>query len=51
MSYDNIQLEVVRSPSPPDGWHDRNGYVNMQAVEAFIHHPFEGQILRKTEWF
>jgi hypothetical protein len=51
MAYDNIQLEVVRSPSPPDGWHDRNGYVNMQAVEAFIHHPFDGQILRKTEWF
>jgi len=44
-------IEYVRSTSPPDGWHDRNGYVNRQAVEAFIHHPHEGQKTRLTEYF
>ena len=48
---DNAQIEYVRSPSPPDGWHDRNGYVNRQAVECFLHHPLNGQFARYTEWF
>lgn len=47
----HLNIEYVRSPSAPDGWHDRNGYVNRQAVEAFVHHPFDGQNLRITEWF
>ena len=51
MEGDNIEIEYIRSPSPPDGWHDRNGYVNRQAVEAFVHHPYDGQISRLTEWF
>lgn len=51
MEGDNVQIEYVRSPSDPDGWHHRNGYLNRQAVEAFIHHPHDGQVLRKTEWF
>lgn len=45
------QIEYVRSPSPPDGWHDRNGYVNRQAVEVFLHDPHAGQVARFTEWF
>jgi hypothetical protein len=45
------QIEYLRSPSPPDGWHDRNGYVNGQAVEAFLHCPRDGVKLRLTEWF
>lgn len=48
---DNVQIEYVRSASPPDGWHDRNGYVNRQAVECFIHDPRDGQNARFTEWF
>jgi hypothetical protein len=48
---DNVEIEYVRSPSPPDGWHDRNGYVNLQAVECFIHKPDGGQKARFTEWF
>jgi hypothetical protein len=48
---DNVQIEYVRSPSPPDGWHNRNGYVNRQAVECFIHDPHDGQNARFTEWF
>lgn len=45
------QIEYVRSPSAPDGWHDRNGYLNRQAVEAFVHSPHDGQKKRFTEWF
>tara|TARA_R110000764_G_scaffold177642_4_gene263848 strand:- start:1558 stop:2754 length:1197 start_codon:yes stop_codon:yes gene_type:complete len=48
---DNVQIEYVRSMSPPDGWHDRNGYVNRQAVECFVHHPHDGQDGRFTVWF
>lgn len=51
MEGDNVQIEYVRSPSPPDGWHHRNGYINRQAVEAFVHHPHDGQISRRTAWF
>lgn len=47
----DMMAEYVRSPSAPDGWHDRNGYVNRQAVEAFIHCPHDGQKDRLTEWF
>ena len=46
-----MQAEYIRSPSAPDGWHDRNGYVNRQAVEAFLHCPHDGQKDRLTEWF
>jgi len=45
------RIEYVRSPSEPDGWHHRNGYINRQAVEGFVHHPEEGQVSRFTEWF
>jgi len=45
------EFEIVRSPSAPDGWHDRNGYVNRQAVECFLHDPHDGAFARFTEWF
>lgn len=48
---DGMQAEYIRSPSAPDGWHDRNGYVSRQAVEAFLHCPHNGQKDRLTEWF
>lgn len=48
---DALNIEYVRSPSPPDGWHDRNGYVNRQGVECFVFHPYDGQKARFTEWF
>lgn len=48
---EHLNIEYVRSPSAPDSWHDRNGYVNRQAVECFIHHPSIGQRARFTEWF
>ena len=46
-----VEIEVVRSPAPPDGWHHRNGYVNRQAVEAFLHDDSGAQVARFTEWF
>ena len=48
---EGVQIEYIRSPSPPDGWHDRNGYVNRQAVEAFVCDPYQGIKIRMTEWF
>lgn len=51
MEGDNVAVEHVRSPSAPDSWHDRNGYINRQAVEAFIHDQTDGQKYRLTEWF
>jgi hypothetical protein len=51
MEGDNVMVEYVRSPSAPDGWHDRNGYLGRQAVEAFLHHPQDGQTDRFTVWF
>lgn len=43
-------IECIRSPSPPDGWHSKNGYTNTSAIEGFIHHPFHGQIARLTSF-
>lgn len=47
----HLNIEYVRSPSAPDGWHDRNAYVNRQGVECFVYHPTIGQRARFTEWF
>lgn len=47
----NVFVEIVRSPSAPDSWHDRNGYKNIQAIECFLHHHDRGQIARFTEFF
>ena len=47
----HVDVEYVRSPSPPDGWHDRNGYTNRQGVECFLYHPHDGLKARFTEWF
>ena len=49
---DRVKIEVVRSASPADGWHNRNGHINAQAVEAFLHDGQSGaQIARFTAWF
>lgn len=48
---EGLEIEYLRSPSAPDGWHHRNGYLNRQAVECFVHHPEDGQKMRFTEWF
>lgn len=48
---ETVEIQYVRSPSPPDSWHSDNEFVNKQAVECFIHHPVDGQIAIFTEWF
>lgn len=44
-------VETIRSPAPSDEWHAKQGYMNEQAIEAFLHHPVKGQVCRFTEWF
>jgi transcriptional regulator with XRE-family HTH domain len=51
MAGDDVEIEVVRSPSAPDGWHHRNGHINLQAVEVFLHDGSGAQVGRLTEWF
>lgn len=43
--FPGITMEVMRTPSPSDGWHHRNGYVGApQAMEGFVHHPQAGRV-------
>jgi hypothetical protein len=47
--YIGVTVEYLRSPSPSDGWHDRNGFVGAKkAIEAFVHSPEHGQVARIT---
>jgi len=46
-----VNIDFLRSPTPADGWHHRNGYVNLPAIEAFIHSPNQGRIAQFTEYF
>lgn len=46
-----VTIESLRSPSPPDGWHHRNGYISKCAIEGFVHDPNDGQIARLTHYF
>lgn len=47
-----VTLQILRSPSATDGWHDRKGYVKQpKAVEGFIHHRDKGQIASLTHYF
>ena len=48
---DKAEIEYVHSPSPPDGWHHRNGYINRQGVDCFLHSPDYGKFASFTEWF
>lgn len=50
-AYNSTFTEVIRSPSAPDPWHHRNGYINEQAIECFLHHPDNGQVARFTHFF
>jgi len=37
--------------SPPDGWHDRNGYLNFPAIEGFVHSRDSGRVAHLTHYF
>jgi hypothetical protein len=48
----NVTVESLRSPSPADSWHHRNGYQHSpEAIEGFIHSKEHGQIARLTHIF
>jgi hypothetical protein len=50
--YGSVCIESLRSPSGTDSWHHRNGYQHApKAVEAFIHHPVQGQVARINHIF
>ena len=44
-------LTVLRSPSVADGWHHRNGYLSIPAVEGFVHHKDHGRVAQLTHYF
>jgi hypothetical protein len=46
-----VHVETVRSPSEADSWHTNNNYINIPAVEAFVHDLNQGQIARFTHNF
>jgi len=47
-----VTLQILRSPSATDGWHDRKGYAcQPKAVEGFIHHKTSGQVASLTHYF
>lgn len=49
-SVKNISIECIRTPSEPDGWHAKNGYINQTAIEGFLHHVRNGQVARLTSY-
>jgi hypothetical protein len=50
--YIGMTVEYLRSPSGTDRWHADNGYTGSKvALEAFIHHPDNGQVCRLTHNF
>ena len=50
--YIGVTVESSRSPSGTDSWHHRNGYQHApKAIEAYLHHPQNGQIARFTHIF
>lgn len=50
--YHGATVEYLRTPSVADRWHFTQGYVAVpKAVEAFVHHPSQGQVCRLTCYF
>ena len=45
-----LHCETVRSPSPADTWHSEKGFINMPAIEMFLHDD-NNQFGRFTHWF
>lgn len=49
--YVGVNVTYLRSPSSADIWHSDNGYLNMVAVEAFIHSKQNGRVAHITNYF
>lgn len=46
----NLFVETVRSPSPADDWHSKSAFLNLPAVEMYMHNE-HSQFGRFTHWF
>jgi len=50
--YIGVTVEASRSPSGTDSWHHQKGYQHSpKAIEAYLHHPTNGQVARFTHKF
>lgn len=49
--YIGVNVTYLRSPSNPDLWHYENGYLNLIAVEAFIHDKENGREAHLTHYY
>lgn len=49
--YVGVNITYLRSPSSADIWHADNGFLNMVAVEGFIHSKEHGRISHLTHYF
>lgn len=49
--YIGVNITFLRSPSSADIWHSDNSYLNMVAVEAFIHSKENGRVSHLTHYF
>lgn len=45
-----LTIESVLSPSPTDAWHSLNGYSSAAGLNAYVHHPSDGQVARFTHY-
>jgi hypothetical protein len=47
--YHGVTVEYMRSPSATDSWHHIHGYQHVKrAIEAFVHHEYNGQVAKLT---
>jgi hypothetical protein len=49
--YIGINITYLRSPSSADIWHSDNSFLNMVAVEGFIHSKENGRVSHLTHYF
>lgn len=49
--YIGVTVESLRSPSAPDSYHYKNGYISPKAIEGFIHSKANGQVAKFTHYF
>lgn len=47
---DKVEVQYLRSISGTDSYHHKYGYDSPKAMEAFLHHPTQGQIARFTKF-
>ncbi len=49
--YIGINVTYLRSPSSADIWHSDNSYINMVAIEGFLHDKKNGRVSHLTHYF